>query len=211
MWPGSDHFFHLKVGEGTDAFLARRAGGRNQEIGQAFEITVAELHRPVPLISQQVLNELGAEHGEAAFYLSHTVFVRAFQRRAPAQEGAMLEIEQPGLLLGQVEVVAPVPQGPDPLPQLLIADDLRAIGRELGREIALQLFALGRRIRSSAISATAARATSSASFSAGSKWLSSIWSKGGSSNGVSQVASNGLVKAALRSGSAWGSSGSASD
>ena len=106
------------------ARLARRAGGVDDEIRQAGQVILRQRHEPVAFVRQQVLREFGPQHRQPRLHRRQPVGGGPLQLRPLPHEAAPGQHQHAGLFVGQVQIVAALPQILDPGKE-------RGIGRDL--------------------------------------------------------------------------------
>ena len=118
------------------ALLAGIEGGLDDEIGQAGAVVLGrQLQRPGRLVGQHVLGELGAEAGQPLDDGVHPRLGVGRELGAGADEGEAGALQQAPLLV--IEAVLVGLQRVDALKQPGVGVDGRAMGCELGRDVAL--------------------------------------------------------------------------
>ena len=80
------------------------------EIGQAGQIGLGQLHEPVAFVGQQVLGELGRSTASRSLTALQPVGGGAVQRGACAQEAAAGQHQHPRLFGVETQAVARVPE-----------------------------------------------------------------------------------------------------
>ena len=124
---------------GHAALLGGGLGRRDEAVGQAVAIGLAELHEPVLLVAEQMVAERGAEMRQPLVDLGHPLLGGLVEAGAGAVEAGVGALQQPHLLGRQPERGAVVVQQRDAAEQHRVHHDRVPVPRHPQRHFLVDL------------------------------------------------------------------------